>query len=281
MRLSGAAHLLDRYRAFAIDLDGVVWRGERFLDGALDGLRAIRQRGKPFILLTNNGAYTPQDVVARLGHSGITIHEGQVLTSAVVARQWIEQNNLTGAAAFILGGPPVVAQLEDVVEVKPVAEGEQVRVVLVGRDEEFSYERMRIAADAIRAGASFICLNRDPVMPVEDGRMVPGTGSIVAALQTASGGKPIIMGKPELPMMKAGAAVLGLEKVLMLGDRLESDILGGRRIGWDTALVLTGLDSEQALKDSGPDYVLSSLEALATAGGDSGGEEDLQGALPI
>lgn len=281
MRLSGAAHLLDRYRAFAIDLDGVVWRGRRFLDGALDGLRAIRQTGKPFILLTNNGAYTPQDVVARLESSGISIQVEQVLTSAVVARQWIEHNDLTGTPAFILGGPPVVAQLEGAVEVRPVADGVQPGVVLVGRDEEFSYERMRIAADAIRAGAHFVCLNRDPVMPVEDGRMVPGTGAIVAALEAASGKKPIIMGKPELPMMKAGAAVVGLEGVLMIGDRLESDIMGGRRIGWDTALVLTGLDTEQASSERGPDFVLSSLEAFAIAGGRSPGDEGSQPPLPI
>lgn len=261
--LESAGELLERYRAFAIDLDGVVWRGGRLLDGALDGLRAIAATGKPFILLTNNGAYRPADVLERLNGPGVKLSAEQVLTSSVVARRWIDKEDLTGARAFILAGPTVVEQLSDVVEVRPPDPGEQADLVLVGRYEEFNYSRLAVAADSVRAGATFLCLNRDPMLPVEGGRVVPGTGSIAAAMEVASGRPATVLGKPELPMMQAAADVVGADGVLMVGDRAESDIAGARAIGWDGALVLTGLSGAGAVEPA-PDYTLSSLGAFAS-----------------
>ncbi|MEX2588496.1 MAG: HAD-IIA family hydrolase [Actinomycetota bacterium] len=264
--LESAGELLDRYRAFAIDLDGVVWRGGRLLEGAVEGLQAIAATGKPFILLTNNGAYRPSDVLERLNGPGIELTAEQVLTSAVVARKWIAGRELTGARSFILAGPNVVGQLSDVLEVRPMEPGEQAEFVLVGRYEEFNYSRLAVAADSVRDGAAFLCLNRDPVMPVEGGRVVPGTGTIVAAMEVASGRPATVLGKPELPMMQAAADLVGTDGVLMIGDRVESDIAGARKIGWDGALVLTGLSVPDAVMDPAPDYVVSSLGAFARKG---------------
>lgn len=261
--LESAGDLLDRYRAFAIDLDGVVWRGGRLLEGALEGLKAIAATGKPFILLTNNGAYRPVDVLDRLNGPGLDLTAQQVLSSAVVARKWIVGNGLAGAGAFILAGDTVIEQLKDVVQVKPLEPGESAELVLVGRYEEFNYSRLAVAADSVRAGAGFLCLNRDPVMPVEGGRVVPGTGTIVAAMEVATGQSATVLGKPELPMMQAASEVVGTDGVLMIGDRVESDIAGARRIGWDGALVLTGLTDPDAAMEPAPDYLLSSLGAFA------------------
>lgn len=261
--LSSAGELLDRYRAFAIDLDGVVWRGGQVLDGARDGLRAVQRTGKPFILLSNNGAYRPSDVLERLNGPGLELREEQVLTSAVVARRWVERHALRGVPAFILAGSTVVEQLAELVDVRPVQYGEEARLVVVGRYEEVDYTRLAVAADSVRAGATFLCLNRDPVMPVENGRVVPGTGTIVAAMEVASGRPATVLGKPELPMMQAAAELLGPDEVLMIGDRVESDIAGAHRIGWDAALVLTGLSDVQGPMDPEPEYLLSSLGALA------------------
>jgi HAD superfamily hydrolase (TIGR01450 family) len=261
--LQAAGHLVEKYSAFAIDLDGVVWRGERLIEGAVEGLKAIRAAGKPMMLLTNNGGYHPDEVVERLAEGGFELDPGEVLTTSVVAKHWIAENDLRGAPAFILAPATVAAQLADVLRIRYVEAGQTAKVVLVGRDTDFSYVRLALAADAIRAGASFLSLNKDPVMPVENGGMLPGTGSIVAAVEAASGRQATVLGKPELPMMKTAAERLGTEGVLMIGDRLESDILGAQRIGWDAALVLTGLSEIGTSMEPAPNYVVSALAAFA------------------
>jgi HAD superfamily hydrolase (TIGR01450 family) len=259
--LEAAGHLLGRYSAFAIDLDGVVWRGEVFVDGAIEGLRAIRATGKPLVLMTNNGSYLPEVIVERLHEGGFAVEPSEVLTSSLVARRWISEQGLTGGTAFVLGPPAVIVQFDDLLKVRRIEPGATADVVIVGRDVDFTYERLTIAANAIRAGGCFLALNWDPIMPVDEG-VVPGTGSIVAAMEAASGSKATVMGKPELPMMEAGAAILGQSPVLMIGDRIEADIAGARRIGWDAALALTGL-TESGAGEPAPDYVLTSLGALA------------------
>ncbi|MDQ4148701.1 MAG: HAD-IIA family hydrolase [Actinomycetota bacterium] len=258
--LAAAAHLLERYAAFAIDLDGVVWRGESIIEGAIEGLQAIKATGRPFVLLTNNGSYIPELVVDRLAEAGFDMPASRLLTSTIATRRWITEHGLAGESAFAMG-PNLEQQLQDLMEVRRIEPGAAARVVVVGRDEEFTYLRMKVAADSIRAGGAFVALNKDPIMPVHDG-VVPGTGSIVAALEAASGAKATIIGKPQEPMMQAAADLLGAEPVLMIGDRIESDIAGARRMGWDGAIVLTGL-TKTLPKETKPDYVLSSLGALA------------------
>jgi HAD superfamily hydrolase (TIGR01450 family) len=265
--LSAARHLVGKYAAFAIDLDGVVWRGERLIDGAVEGLQTIRDAGKPMLLLTNNGGYHPEEVVERLAEGGFDLKAEEVLTTSIVAKDWVARHGLRGAPAFILAPATVATQLSDVLRIRYLEAGQTAKVVLVGRDTELSYVRLALAADALREGASFLSLNKDPVMPVENGGLVPGTGSIVAAVEAASGKTATVLGKPELPMMEAAAERLGSEGVLMIGDRMESDILGAQRIGWDSALVLTGLTTGVIEADPPPTYVLSSLAALALAEG--------------
>lgn len=261
--LSGAAHLLEEYDAFAIDLDGVVWRGEVLIPGSIDGLKAIRATGKPLLLLTNNGGYHPDEVVERLAVGGFELAPEEVLTTSLVAREWIVANGLQGAPAFVLAPQTVAAQLADLVRLRYLELGQTADLVLIGRDTDFSYIRLALAADAIRAGAAFLSLNKDPVMPIANGGMLPGTGSIVAAVEAATGHSATVLGKPEEPMMRAAAERLGYNKVLMLGDRLESDIAGARSIGWDGALVLTGLTVGDVLMDPQPDHILTSLQSLA------------------
>ncbi len=273
-QLIGAAHLLEEYDAFAVDLDGVVWRGEVLIEGAVEGLEAIRATGKPLLLLTNNGGYHPAEVVERLAHGGFQLAVEEVLTTSLVAREWIMGHGLRGASTFVLAPQTVAAQLADVVRIRYLEAGQTADLVLIGRDTELSYLRLGLAAAAVRAGASFLSLNKDPVMPVENGGILPGTGSIVAAVEAASGRTATVLGKPEEPMMRAAAERIGYENVLMLGDRLESDILGAKRIGWDGALVLTGLTVTDDLLDPAPDYILTSLRSLALDA-DAAGEKPL------
>lgn len=261
--LEDASHLLEKYEAFAIDLDGVVWLGEKLIDGAVDGLKAIRAAGKPLLLLTNNGGYQPLEVVARLKEGGFDLKPEELLTTSIVAREWIVENGLSGAPAFILAPAAVAVQLADTVSIRYVEAGQKAEIVLVGRDTELSYSRLTLAADAIRSGAAFISLNKDPMMPIEGGAVLPGTGSIVAAVEAASGRSATVLGKPELPMMRMASRALGTDRVLMIGDRLESDVQGAKNIGWDAALVLTGLSSNAVILSPQPEYVLSGLHVFA------------------
>ncbi|MGH2719337.1 MAG: HAD-IIA family hydrolase, partial [Actinomycetota bacterium] len=163
--------------------------------------------------------------------------------------------------AFVMGTAPVVDQISDLLEVVPVERGTKVDVVIVARDLAFTYDRLAAAADAVRHGAVFLASNRDHVMPTVDG-YEPGTGSVLAAIEAASGQQATAMGKPELPMMEAAAERIGREGVLMTGDRTDSDVAGARQVGWDAAIVLTGVTKPGMALDPAPDYVFPTLADL-------------------
>jgi HAD superfamily hydrolase (TIGR01450 family) len=250
--------LVEEYRAFAIDLDGVVWRGERFLDGAVATLERIQALGKQILLLTNNGSYSRPDVEARLKKEGLEMQGIEILTSIGVAIRWVESNGLRGASALVVAQNEVVNQLSDVLDVRSTSGSFD--VVIVGRDTAFDYGKLTLAADAIRGGAAFIALNRDLTMPVESG-FVPGTGALVAAIEAASGFEPVVLGKPHAPMMNMAVDILGPKDVLMVGDRVDSDIVGAQSVGWDSALVSTGAGQPIDIETT-PTYLINSLENL-------------------
>lgn len=250
--------LIEEYRAFAIDLDGVVWRGEQVLDGAIETLERIQALGKQVLLLTNNGSYSRPDVEARLKKEGLEMHGIDILTSIGVAIRWVESNGLKGTSALVVARDEVVNQLTDVLDVRSTSGSFE--VVIVGRDTAFDYGKLTLAADAIRSGAAFIALNRDLTMPVESG-FVPGTGALVAAIEAASGVEPVVLGKPHAPMMNLAVEILGTKDVLMVGDRVDSDIVGAQSVGWDSALVSTG-SAQSTDIGSAPTYLLDSLENL-------------------
>jgi HAD superfamily hydrolase (TIGR01450 family) len=256
------AGLVDLYDGFAIDLDGVVWRGSEPIEGAADGVAAIRAAGKPVLFLTNNAILRPAAVAERLTRMGINARVSEVMTSALAARDWIEEKNLVGAAAFILADETVEEQFADLLDVRPISTGEEVGLVVAGRDTRLTFERLKIASDAVRKGASLMALNRDSVLPVEGG-FEPGTGAILAALEAASATGGEAVGKPELPMMQSAQRALGVTNVLMVGDQTSSDVVGARRIGWDAALVLSGVTADIENLDPRPDYVIRSLQAIA------------------
>lgn len=254
---------LERYAAFALDLDGVVWRGDTIIEGAVEGIGAIREAGKALLFLSNNAAYMPSWVLGRLQAAGIDVAPGEVLTSGMVLARWIRAHGLEGQRALVLGVDEVVQQLVDVVQVVPFDDANEATLVVAARDTGFDYERLRLAADAIRRGARFVAVNRDPTLPLPGGRLEPGTGSIVAAVETASGSRATIVGKPEAPTVEAASAIIGSKGVLMIGDRPDSDVAVARRAGWDAALVLTGVTRAGDEVDPVPDYIIESLLSLS------------------
>jgi HAD superfamily hydrolase (TIGR01450 family) len=253
--------LVDLYEGFAIDLDGVVWRGSDPIPGAADGVAAIRAADKPVLFLTNNAILRPAAVAERLNGMGINARVSEVMTSALAARDWIEERGLVGASTFILADESVEEQFSDLLDIRPVAPSNDIRLVMVGRDTRLTFERLRLASNAVRRGAALMALNRDSVLPVAGG-FEPGTGAILAALEAASATAGEAVGKPELPMMQSAGRALGVTRVLMIGDQPSSDVVGARRIGWAAALVLSGVTGDVADLDPSPDYVIRSLASI-------------------
>lgn len=261
--------LIERFRAaraFIIDMDGVLYRGGEPLPGVNDFFNALELRERKIILATNNSTATPADYVAKMAKMGIAITADQVLTSSTVTRAHLLETMPATASIYIVGMPALSQQVFDGTSFVPAdATTQHVDAVVAGLDFTFTYEKLKIANRAIRAGARFIATNTDATLPAEDG-VLPGSGSIAAAIATASGTPPVVMGKPETVMVEQAlkACGVGPEEAVMVGDRLDTDILAGNRAHVLTALVLTGVSTREELATSSilPDLVFSDLPAM-------------------
>jgi HAD superfamily hydrolase (TIGR01450 family) len=244
-------------RAYLLDLDGVVYRGERLLPGARDLVEWLDATGRKVLYLSNNSIATPQEVEAKLARLGMPNPEGRVLTAGQAAARVLAARFPHGRV-FVLGLPAVEQMMEQaglraVWSESGHDDGQIPDVLLVALDRNLTYDRLQRALGAILGGAAFYAVNRDPRLPVEDG-FLPGTGSITAALEYASGQKATIIGKPEPGIVVEAMHLLGVSpaQTLMVGDGLDLDIVAGRAAGVTTALVLTGLTTgEEASRSTG------------------------------
>lgn len=252
--------------AFIFDMDGVLYRGKQALPGVNEIIAALEARGLPYLLATNNSTATPADYVRRMAGYGVTVTESHLQTSATATRDYLKRELPDGAVLLPIGAPALTEQLQAGTTFKITDDpAEDVAAVVVGLDQGFTYESMTRAMKAIRNGARFIATNADATLPVEDG-VLPGAGTMIAAIATASGRQPTVIGKPETLMMTSAVAQLGTSasKTVMIGDRLDTDILAAARAGLTTALVLTGVTTRNDLAGSDivPDYVFTDLPAI-------------------
>lgn len=252
--------LAQAFSRFAIDLDGVVWRGDRPIEGSIETLETLRTSGKQLAYVTNNSSVDADGVVAKLSRMGATADLSQVLTSAdAVASLVVERvPGARGRLAFVLGGPGLVAAAQRAgLRVVDEREGVDASVVLVGLDRDLSYARLRTAATAVRRGAYLIASNADATLPVEDG-LWPGAGSILAALVEATGATPWIAGKPDPRLFTLAEKVLGGTPALAVGDQVSTDVAAAHAAGWSAALVLTGVTTVASLAkaDAWPEFLL-------------------------
>lgn len=263
-----ATSKLQQAKGFIFDMDGVLYRGQQPLPGVQTLFDALTLRGIRFLLATNNSMARPCGYVARMAEMGVTVSEDDIQTSATATRDFLKDELPAGSKVLAVGMPPLGELLADgtgfesVTDATPASE---IAAVVVGLDLEFTYAKLKRATEAIHAGARFIATNADATLPHEGG-FQPGAGSIVAAIATASGKQPIVVGKPEVLMMQKGIEQLGLkaDEVVMVGDRLDTDILAGFRAGTTTVMVLTGVSTREDLVNSTllPDYVFADLPAL-------------------
>jgi 4-nitrophenyl phosphatase len=269
VRAGDALQRLREAKAWIFDMDGVLYRGSQPLPGVRELLDALTLRERQVMLATNNSMSTPEAYETRLAGMGIDVPADAVLTSALATRDYLERELPAGSGIYVIGMPALREQLFAGTTFHPVQYGEeQPAAVVIGLDLAFTYEKLKAAHQALQQGALFIATNADTTLPTEAG-LVPGAGSIVAALAAASGRQPIVIGKPETPMLEMAMLRMGVrpEETVMIGDRLDTDILAGERAGMPTVLVLTGVSTRDDLADAEalPDVVVSDLPSLVEA----------------
>ena len=257
--------LARRYQHFLLDLDGCLWVGDEPTERAGEALAALRAASKGIVFLTNDAGNSPEEFVRKLWRLGFQASLDEVLTAGA-ALQFALSEGRTGGAAFVIGSRALVDHVADagLRIVNQTEFASRADVVVVGDHERFDYAELRTATQAVLRGAELIGLTRDRTFPMPDGPW-PGSGSILAAVETASGRKAdLIVGKPEQGMYAAARDRLGAGKLLAVGDRLDVDVLGAKRAGLDSALVLTGITdrAEVAGAQPAPTHVAESLAAL-------------------
>lgn len=243
------------------DLDGVVYRGDRPIDSAVEAFRRWDRAGIPYCFVTNNATRTPGAFADKLTGLGVRVSPAQVVTSPIATAQYMSERWAPGTPVFVLGSAALAAAVR---EAGFVIADRNAQVVVVGLDRDLTYGRLTNAVHAVLAGAVLIGTNGDLRLPVEDGGFDPGAGSILAAVAAATGTKPVIVGKPEPRMIEMALAQLGTAKAgtVMIGDQVCTDILAGRRAGLRTILVTTGVPRDDAAT---PDRVVDSLLDLLDA----------------
>lgn len=237
---------------WALDLDGVVWLADRPIERSAEAVALLRQAGHRVVFVTNNSYSSPADVAAKLTRHGIEADESDVLTSASAVSGLVEP----GETVLACAGPGVTAAL-GARGCTVVREGDADAVV-VGYDPSFDYAAMTAASVAVRRGARLVATNSDATYPTPQGP-IPGAGSILASIATATGVEPLCAGKPHEPMATLVRELLGPHGV-MVGDRLETDGRFARVLGYRYALVLSGVTGAQdAPFDPEPDVVAEDL----------------------
>jgi 4-nitrophenyl phosphatase len=249
-------------------MDGVLYRGSQPLPGVADMFAAIERRGASYMLATNNSMASPAEYSARLARLGIVVPEERIQTAGTATRDYLRQHFEAGSPIYVVGMPPLADQIYNIggfTPVEPVEHIANTAAVVVGLDQLFTYEKLKLASFAIRAGAAFVATNADASLPTETG-FLPGAGSIVAAIATASGATPTVIGKPSPEVLIQSAYDLGItpDRAVMIGDRLDTDILAGNRAGMLTVLVETGVNkaADVATSEAKPDLIVDDLVAL-------------------
>jgi HAD superfamily hydrolase (TIGR01450 family) len=257
--------LADEFDGFLVDLDGVVWIGRETIPGAVETLRSLLEGGKEIVFVTNNPARPATSYLERLRDMGVPVSDGRVVTAGLVTAELAAAKVGARGSAFVIGA----AGFKDTVaatgfELLGGEAGKNADAVLVSGHRDFDYAELLTATLALQGGAALFATSRDPTLPMPGGAW-PGTGAVLAAVETASGRTAEIGGKPERHLFEHARALLGgTTRVAMVGDRLASDIEGGRRAGLETVLVLSGASSraEAEAAAAPPDHTLEDLVGL-------------------
>lgn len=258
-----AAEWLSRTRGYVIDMDGVLYRGNTIIPGVAEFLAELDASGIKYTMATNNSTNSQLDYVVKLENMGVSVPEESIFTSAVATAAYLRSNYPNGTRVYIVGMKALRHAIFGDGYFLPAEANAD--VVVSGADFELVYGSLRTACLAIRAGADYVATNADTTFPTEAG-LIPGSGAIVAALVAATGVEPTIVGKPSPVMVESCLAAMGMaaDAAVMLGDRLDTDILAGQRAHTRTLMVLTGVHTPADVRQMGiePDLIIDTLEPL-------------------
>ena len=232
-------------RSWLMDMDGVLVHEERAIDGAAHFIARLRERGLPFLVLTNNSIYTPRDLQFRLRNTGIEVPVESIWTSALATATFLDQQR-PGGSAYVVGEAGLTTALH---EIGYVLTDRDPDYVVLGETRTYSFEAITRAIRLIAEGARFIATNPDPTGPSQEGPL-PATGSVAALITRATGVAPYFVGKPNpLMMRRALNRIEGhSETTVMIGDRMDTDIISGLEAGLRSVLVLSGSTGEHEVE---------------------------------
>ena len=258
------APLLGRYEQLILDLDGCVWIGDQAVDGSVEAIAALREAGKRVAFATNNSWHAGEDQVAKLWGLGVKASLADVVTVGGAVQHLLAETR-PGHTAFVIGRESLHRHVADagLKLMNGTDLASRADVVVVGGTDDVTYDDLRNAALAVQRGADLLGTARDPTLPMPEG-FWPGTGAILAAVETASGAKASIVGKPRPQLFLTALDRLGDAPTLVVGDRLDSDVAAAAAAGLDAALVMSGgaTAAEAAVADPRPVAVAESLGAL-------------------
>ncbi|HET8566847.1 MAG TPA: HAD-IIA family hydrolase [Solirubrobacterales bacterium] len=269
--------LADRFDGLLIDLDGVVWIGAGAVPGSVGALRELQAAGKRIAFVTNNPGRLPEAYAERLRELGIEVGTEQIVTAGMVVARLAGEAAGAGGSAFVIGRSALKEMVATTgARLLEGADAEQADVVVVSGHRGFDYGELKAAKFALDNGARLFATSHDPTMPFPGGEL-PGTGAVLAAVEVASGKQATIAGKPERHLFEMAMEAVRCSfladsnkkeqdnlRLAMVGDRISSDIEGGRRAGLETILVLSGTTSREEAEaaDPAPDFLLEDLAGL-------------------
>lgn len=252
--------------ALLVDLDGVVYKGDHAIEGAVESLR---DAGVPVGYITNNASRTAETVAEHLRRLGLPVRAEEVVTSSQAAARLLTGLIPSGSEVLVVGGEGLMVEVERAGLVPVREAGDSVAAVVQGFAPEVGWLQLAEAAFALQgvhAERHWVATNNDWTIPVARG-VAPGNGTLVSAVHTAVGRLPVVAGKPETPIFEAAVERFGVANPLFIGDRLDTDVLGARRAGIRSALVLTGIDGARQLLAADvsmrPDVIIRDLTELA------------------
>ncbi len=246
-------------KSFILDMDGVVYTGSKLIPGAKEFVDRLKQGSYKFLFLTNNSYYCPVELKDRLLKLGIDVTEDHFYTSAMATASFLKVQRPGGCSAYVIGGQGIRDELEKA-NIKITSKKPD--YVIIAETEEYNYAKIVEATLLIQEGAKFIATNQDLTGPSQRGP-VPACGALVAPIEKVTGVAPYFLGKPNPVMMFLARKQLGVHSAncFMIGDRMDTDILGGLESGMTTCLVLSGVTTPDIMDrfPYQPDYVFNNL----------------------
>jgi len=248
-------------KSYLIDMDGVLVRGKKKIPGADKFIQTLRDKNHKFLILTNNSIYTPIDLAHRLQISGIEVGENEIYTSAMATANFMKTQK-KGGNAFVIGESGLNLAIH---EAGFILTPENANFVVLGETFDYNFRQVTKAIRLIMAGAHFLATNPDPTGPSEEG-IVPACGSMASLIEKASGKSPFFCGKPNPFMMRSALNYLGVhsENTIMIGDRMDTDIVAGLQSGMETILVLSGLTTPKEIENFAyrPNHIVNSVSEI-------------------